>query len=120
MYATNATETGKRMGQTDHLSGAVLALIQARALNVAALGRSSPQTRWQKLSETTSGSRIDVKTLADITEKLEQHKDNLRLWKNGYLAPTEPDANEREAIMRELKAAIVTLEWVLSDTQLPL
>jgi len=54
-----------------------------------------------------------VKTIAELVEKLEQHRENLRLWRNGYLAPTEPDPDEREAVMRELRTAISTIEWVL-------
>src|ERR1700681_515302 len=48
-------------------------------------------------------------------EKLAQHKDNLALWENGFLAPTEPDEQERECTIRELKAAISTLEWCLNS-----
>ena len=57
-----------------------------------------------------------MRTRAEMLTKLEQHKENLQLWESGYLAPTEPDADERATIMRELKAAIATLEWAMSDT----
>lgn len=45
-----------------------------------------------------------------IAERLVQHTDNLRLWESGYLNPTEPDPQERECVIRELKAAIAELE----------
>ena len=45
-----------------------------------------------------------------IAERLQQHYDNLRLWENGFLTPTEPDPEERAAVVRELKAAIAELE----------
>lgn len=45
-----------------------------------------------------------------IDERLKQHRDNLALWSNGFLDPTEPDENERIAVMRELEAAIAELE----------
>jgi hypothetical protein len=44
-----------------------------------------------------------------IAERLAQHLENLRLWETGYLTPTEPDARERECVMRELRAAIAEL-----------
>lgn len=47
-----------------------------------------------------------------IWERLGQHKNNLELWQNGFLGPTEPDSEEREIIKRELKAAITELEYL--------
>lgn len=45
-----------------------------------------------------------------ISERLFQHRENLKLWQGGYLNFTEPDELEREAVKRELKAAIAELE----------
>lgn len=45
-----------------------------------------------------------------IDDRLKQHRDNLAMWSNGFLDPTEPDENERNAVMRELEAAIAELE----------
>lgn len=47
-----------------------------------------------------------------IDERIKQHTDNLQLWENGFLAPTEPDESERNAVKRELKAAISELEKI--------
>lgn len=58
---------------------------------------------------------VRMKTEAEIREQLGFHKMNLEQWKSGYLTPTEPDEEERNAVMRELKAAIFTLEWVLNE-----
>lgn len=45
-----------------------------------------------------------------IGERLKQHLDNLDLWAKGVLTPTEPDPQERECVIRELKAAIAELK----------
>lgn len=45
-----------------------------------------------------------------IGERLLQHMDNLALWEDGTLTPTEPDEHERECVVRELKAAIAELK----------
>lgn len=50
-----------------------------------------------------------------IRDQLSWHRENLRLWENGFLTPTEPDEEERRITVAELKAAIATLEWVLGD-----
>lgn len=55
------------------------------------------------------------RTPTDIRERIQQHRDNLALWESGYLAPTEPDEEERTAVMRELRAAIAELSWVLGE-----
>lgn len=47
-----------------------------------------------------------------ICERLNQHVDNLELWENGALTPTEPDPQERECVIRELKAAIAELDFL--------
>lgn len=49
--------------------------------------------------------------IGELEERLKQHQDNLKLWENGLLTPTEPDEEERNCVMRELKASI----FVLSD-----
>ena len=49
-----------------------------------------------------------------ILERLAQHEENLKLWLNGTLTPTEPSEEERVAVMRELKAVIYELRLVLS------
>lgn len=54
-----------------------------------------------------------IRSQGELEEKLEQHRENLRLWETGFLTPTEPDPDERTRIMTELRAAIVTLTWVL-------
>lgn len=45
-----------------------------------------------------------------INERMEQHQENLRDWKSGYLNPTEPDEEERARIKRGLEACIYELE----------
>lgn len=45
-----------------------------------------------------------------IGQRRQQHMENLELWNNGTLIPTEPDEMECEAVKRELKAAIYELE----------
>ena len=44
-----------------------------------------------------------------LCERVTQHVDNLRLWRTGFLTPTEPDEQERECVKRELKAALYEL-----------
>lgn len=55
-----------------------------------------------------------MKTEAEIREQIGHHRASLEQWQSGYLTPTEPDPGERAAVMRELKASIFTLEWVLA------
>lgn len=50
-----------------------------------------------------------------LRDKLFWHRENLRLWNNGWLTPTEPDEEEQRITIAELKAAIATLEWVLGE-----
>jgi len=50
--------------------------------------------------------------LGEIKKRLKQHRDNLRLWNNDVLSPTEPDENEREAIKRGLMGAINEDEYI--------
>jgi hypothetical protein len=50
-----------------------------------------------------------------IRERLAQHRENLGLWESGYLAPTEPDPEERPATMGRIKVAIEVLEAALAD-----
>ena len=59
-----------------------------------------------------------ARTDTEIREKLAQHQENLHLWRTGYLSPTEPDPQEREKVIIQLKAAIHTLQWVLGLTEL--
>jgi len=47
-----------------------------------------------------------------VAKRLAQHLENLELWESGYLDPTEPDPEERDAVVRELKAAIAELELI--------
>ena len=56
---------------------------------------------------------MNIKSEAEIREQLGYHETSLEQWQSGYLTPTEPDSEERTAVMRELKAAIFTLKWVL-------
>jgi hypothetical protein len=51
--------------------------------------------------------------IKNLHERLTQHEDNLLLWENGFLTPTEPDENERDAVVRELRAAIYELNYAL-------
>lgn len=55
---------------------------------------------------------IEVNVAQYISERIAQHTDNLHLWENGYLNPTEPDEQERECVMRELKAVISELGFI--------
>jgi hypothetical protein len=48
-----------------------------------------------------------------IEMRLKFMEDDLRMWKSGYLAPTEPDPKERLLIMTRLAAGIYTLKMVL-------
>ncbi len=41
--------------------------------------------------------------------RLKQHTDNLELWKNGTLTPTEPDEQRREITIEGLNACIFEL-----------
>jgi hypothetical protein len=52
---------------------------------------------------------------SEIREKLAQHEENLRLWRSGYLTPTEPDPEERTIAVKQLEAAIWTLQWALGE-----
>lgn len=54
------------------------------------------------------GSLSDVRR--HVAERHGQHRENLRLWTQGVLTPTEPDPDERAAVIRELRAAIAELE----------
>lgn len=54
-----------------------------------------------------------LRTEGEIREWLEHSRENLRLWKNGWLEPTEPDPEERRLTVARLEAAIEALEWVL-------
>lgn len=53
---------------------------------------------------------------AEIRERIEQHRSNLAGWRepDGYLVPTEPDADERARVRDRLQAAIRELERVLA------
>lgn len=50
-----------------------------------------------------------------INFRLEQHRENLGLWESGFLAPTEPDPDERRRVMDHLRVAISELEEVLKE-----
>jgi hypothetical protein len=52
---------------------------------------------------------------AAINFRLEQHRENLGLWESGFLAPTEPDPDERRRVMDHLRVAIHELEEVLKE-----
>jgi hypothetical protein len=56
-----------------------------------------------------------MRTKAEIREKLAQLQENLRLWRSGYLTPTEPDPEERTIAVKQLEAAIWTLKWALGE-----
>lgn len=49
-----------------------------------------------------------------LEQRIKQHQDNLKLWESGFLAPTEPDPEERDVIMRELKACICECQQALA------
>ncbi len=61
----------------------------------------------------TVATRMPVATIADIerhiNERLNQHSDNIAGWESGLLAPTEPDEEERLAVICELRAAVFEL-----------
>jgi hypothetical protein len=48
-----------------------------------------------------------------IRARMEQHRENLRLWESGYLTPTEPDPEERWLIKERLRACIQELGYLL-------
>lgn len=54
---------------------------------------------------------------AAIRERIAQHRSNLEGWRepDGWLVPTEPDADERARIRAGLRAAIDELERVLGQ-----
>ena len=53
---------------------------------------------------------IDRESLSEyLCERVKQHADNLRLWKNGFLIPTEPDEQERDRAKMELEIALCEL-----------
>jgi hypothetical protein len=56
-----------------------------------------------------------MRTEPEIREKLAQHEENLRLWRSGYLMPTEPDPEERTITIKQFEAAIWTLKWALGE-----
>jgi hypothetical protein len=56
-----------------------------------------------------------MRSEAEIREQLAQHEENLRLWRSGYLTPTEPDPEERTITVKQLEAVIWTLKWVLGE-----
>jgi hypothetical protein len=58
-----------------------------------------------------------MKSKAEIREKLVHHETSLAQWESGFLAPTEPDDDERRRVMARLAAAIYTLYWVLDLSQ---
>lgn len=47
-----------------------------------------------------------------IEQRLEQHRDNLRLWEDGTLVPTAQDEQEVEVTKEGLRAAIYELEKI--------
>lgn len=49
---------------------------------------------------------------AAIAFRLKQHRENLEMWENGFLAPTEPDPDERAAVKERLRVAIHELEEI--------
>ncbi len=50
-----------------------------------------------------------------LLQRIEQRRGNLRLWESGHLTPTEPDEEERAAVMRELRAAMAEAEEALKE-----
>ncbi len=47
-----------------------------------------------------------------LDERIKQHTDNLELWNNGTLTPTEPSWEERDCVKRELRACIDELNII--------
>jgi hypothetical protein len=47
-----------------------------------------------------------------VRERLTQHRENLELWRNGTLTPTEPDPEERRVTVAQLEAAVYELERI--------
>ncbi len=63
------------------------------------------------MSKKADKGRIES-IVKQIDERIQQHTDNLRSWKDGTLTPTEPDEEGREMIKRELLACIHELKVV--------
>jgi hypothetical protein len=74
------------------------------------LGARVPAAPDDEAHARTAWPATAAELLNLIDERLAQHRDNLRLWAEGYLDPTGPEATEREATVRELKAAVAELE----------
>jgi hypothetical protein len=49
------------------------------------------------------------KYIEEMEREKKQHLDNIRLWENSVLTPTEPDEEERSCVVRELKACVYTI-----------
>jgi hypothetical protein len=66
------------------------------------------------MDEALMSELIGLRAMRDeIVSRIKQHEDNLEQWQSGYLTPTEPDAEERQAVMERLKVAIHVLKDVL-------
>lgn len=61
------------------------------------------------------GKRLVEKIQDDIMERHNQHAENLELWNNGTLTPTEPDKAEREKVVYGLSVAMYELQKVLDQ-----
>ena len=68
-------------------------------------------------NDVTSAPPVRSSALLDcIRGRLKQHRDNLALWKSGYLRPTVEDDEEQRAVMHDLCVAIAELETVLMQS----
>lgn len=69
----------------------------------------NPDAEQRRCDECTAMLRI---AKSHIEARLKQHSDNLHLWLSEALTPTEPEEEERAAVIRELRAAIVELQGI--------
>jgi hypothetical protein len=68
---------------------------------------------WTPFSTLPDGTLRPMRDREAIEMQLHDYEISLELWRNGYLAPTEPDADERARIIERLKVGIAILKWVL-------
>jgi len=64
------------------------------------------------MSTVVNAADVLAAIVRHVRERLQQHERALALWEKGFLTPTEPDASERDAVVRELRAAIAELKKV--------
>jgi hypothetical protein len=93
----------------DHVTGGRISKINTLAFHVISAADELE-------AERTAEAIKDALPIKQIRERLAQHQENLRLWQDGTLSPTEPDEEERSLTMERLRVAIHELEWVLGQS----